>query len=103
LFLKSLSVCQIKAAKPPPKRYSNPGWWNDTCKSAIRKRNSALRKLNQLPKGSPLRASRKRSYYRLAALARKTILEQKTKWKEKILREGAQANFSNVWNIINKI
>jgi ribonuclease HI len=102
-LLDTLAYCQSNSAKPPPKRYSKPGWWNEICKQAIRKRNSALRKLNQLPKGSVLRPARKRTFYRLAATARKTIIEEKTKWKEDLIRKNSTTKHSNVWKVINKL
>jgi hypothetical protein len=102
-FTLAIQQAQSAALTAKPSRQVNEGWWNDRCREAVRKRNSALRKLQKCFFNSPHKKILKENYILARDNAKEIIKNEIKRWKEWLINGVKNSPHRRIWNLITRL
>ena len=98
LTLLDIADQSIPKTKPSNKKHDKP-WYNDSCKTSVRKRRAALRKFEISPTHENLE-----NLKIIRAKARRSIKDAKRKsWQSYVSKLNSRSSTKKVWDMIRKI
>jgi ribonuclease HI len=102
-FTDAITQAQNASLLPKPTRLVNEGWWNEKCRIALRKRNSALRKLQKCRHNGTRKKFLRDKYVAARDSAKEIFSNERKRWKEWLIHSARNLPHRRVWNLITSL